>query len=1094
MTETASPNPTPTSTAPAHRYNAGLANAIEPKWQKRWLDASVHHRPNPGQPGFDDSKPKYYVLDMFPYPSGAGLHVGHPEGYTATDILGRYKKMAGHNVLHVMGWDAFGLPAEQHAINTGEHPATFTRGTIDTFRRQLQRFGFAYDWSREVATIDEAFYRWTQWIFLKLYDSWFDPWQGKARPISELIGELENGDLRVAGDGTLTHVGRTSKTLMALGGEPGTQRRWHELSKDEQRAAIDDQRLAYVGEQTVNWCPKLGTVLANEEVIDGRSERGSHPVYRKPLKQWMLRITAYADRLLEGLDTVDWPEDTRSKQRHWIGKSEGAEVDFALDIDTSDPEIDADLPPALRVFTTRPDTIFGATFMVIAPEHPVVDAVLRTPRPATPTDELRAYAEKARNTADVDRQAAKEKTGVFTGLHAINPVTGDRVPVYVADYVLMGYGYGAIMAVPAHDERDFAFAEKFGLPIRDVVYPLAISAMAYYAANAAPGEAVEEDWAQTLADMLGYVTSNDVPPKDFDDALTHVRKNRRGDKPVPAERKELVDASPADLADTERWRGAVRGQWIDTIESLFGQSFDKLRETFASGGYYASQGQPYDGNGYAANSTATVEGSTVSLDGTSTGKAKATITDWLDQTGIGRRRTNFKLRDWLFSRQRYWGEPFPIVFTEAGDHYPIDADALPVKLPDIADYEPAESEDPQPLLAKATGWVRTTAGEAGCSTLDPSTVVYRETNTMPGWAGSCWYYLRYADPHNDDALVSKEAQAYWLGDRGVDLYIGGSEHAVLHLLYARFWHMVLYDLGYVDSPEPFRKLYHQGMITSFAYQRKDKTLVPIDQVENTGTEEEPKYVEPATGEVVNQTIAKMSKSLKNVINPDDVIADFGADTFRLYEMYMGPLEASKPWNTRDIMGLHRFLQRLWRLVIDEETGEPRLAGTADAGVDKQLHRTIAKVEGDIERLSFNTAIAAMIELVNLATTKAGSGPIFTQHQARRVAATLAPFAPHTADELHERLGGVDHAGQQVQTLYNSAWPKYDEGQLVDDEVEVAVQLLGKVKARIMVPADADAKKLEAIALDHEEIKPLLEGKTVRKVIAVPGRLVNIVAN
>jgi leucyl-tRNA synthetase len=1087
MTETASTS----STTPAHRYNAALANAIEPKWQRLWSEAGVFHRPNPGERGFDASKPKFYVLDMFPYPSGAGLHVGHPEGYTATDILGRYKKMAGHNVLHVMGWDAFGLPAEQHAINTGEHPARFTRGTINTFRAQLQRFGFAYDWSREVATIDEGFYRWTQWIFLKLYDSWFDPWQNKARPIAELYGELESGDLRIGGDGSLLHVGRTAKTITALGGEPGTARRWHELSKAEQRAAIDDQRLAYVGEQTVNWCPKLGTVLANEEVIDGRSERGSHPVFRKPLKQWMLRITAYADRLLEGLDTIDWPEETRTKQRHWIGKSEGAEVDFALDIDTSDPEIDADLPPALRVFTTRPDTVFGATFMVIAPEHPVVDAVLRTPRAATPTDELRAYVDKARNTADVDRQAAKEKTGVFTGLHAVNPVTGDRIPVYVADYVLMGYGYGAIMAVPAHDDRDFDFAEKFGLPIKDVVYPVAIAAMAYYSQHAAPNETDDEDWLSTLADMLGYVTSNDLTPRDFDHALTHVRMNRRGTQPVPEERKGMVELSPADLADTQRWRGAVRGQWIDTIESLFGDSFEKLKATFADATYFANMGRPYDGNGYAANSTATVEGSTISLDGMPTAGAKATISDWLDDTGIGRRRVNFKLRDWLFSRQRYWGEPFPIVFTEDGNHYPIDADALPVKLPDIADYEPAESEDPQPLLAKAENWVRTTAGEAGCSAVDPDTVVYRETNTMPGWAGSCWYYLRYADPHNNDALVSPEAQAYWLGDRGVDLYIGGSEHAVLHLLYARFWHMVLHDLGYVDAPEPFRKLFHQGLITAFSFQRPDKTLAPNDTAEEVA---EGQYVEKGTGVRLTPVVAKMSKTLKNVVNPDDIIAEFGADTFRLYEMYMGPLEASKPWNTRDILGLHRFLQRLWRSVIHEETGQPRLAEAVDPAVEKQLHRTIAKVESDIERLSFNTAIAAMIELVNLATSKSGEGAIFTQQQARRVAALLAPFAPHTADELHDRLGGVDHMGQQVRTLYNSTWPRYDESQLVDDEVEIAVQLSGKVKARIMVPADADSERLQAIALDHPEIKPLLEGKTVRKVIAVPGRLVNIVAS
>jgi len=1085
---------TTTPTIPTHRYNAAMANTIEPKWQKLWSEAGVFHRTNPGEPGFDAARPKFYVLDMFPYPSGAGLHVGHPEGYTATDILGRYKKMVGHNVLHVMGWDAFGLPAEQHAINTGEHPASFTRGTIDTFRDQLQRFGFAYDWSREIATIDEGFYRWTQWIFLRLYDSWFDPWLNKARPITELHEGLEGGDLRVAADGSLVHVGRTSKTLMAIGGEPGTQRRWHELSPEDQRQLIDDQRLAYVGEQTVNWCPKLGTVLANEEVIDGRSERGGHPVFRKPLKQWMLRITAYAQRLLDGLELVDWPEDTVTKQRHWIGKSEGAEVDFALDIETDDPEIDADLPPAMRVFTTRPDTIFGATFMVVAPEHPVIDAVLRTPRPDTPADELRAYVDKARNTSDVDRQAAKEKTGVFTGLHAINPVTSERVPVYVADYVLMGYGYGAIMAVPAHDDRDFEFAENFGLTIRDVVYPLAISAMAYYAQHAVDSEIQDETWIIVLADMLGYVTSNDISPADFDSALTHIRLNRRGQKPVPEERKAMIELTPADLADTARWRGAVRAQWVDTIESLFGESFDKMRRIFNGGGYFADQGRCYEGNGYAANSSATAEGSSISLDGMPTSKAKARITDWLAETGIGRRRINFKLRDWLFSRQRYWGEPFPIVFTEDGEHYPVDDAALPVTLPDIADYEPAESEEPQPLLAKAGDWVRTTAGEAGCSALDPDTVVHRETNTMPGWAGSCWYYLRYADPHNSEALVSKEAQAYWLGQGGVDLYIGGSEHAVLHLLYARFWHMVLYDLGYVDAPEPFRKLFHQGLITSFAYQRKDKTLVPTDEVENTGSEDTPRYVERATGEAVMQTTAKMSKSLKNVVNPDDVIAEFGADTFRLYEMYMGPLEASKPWNTRDIMGLHRFLQRLWRLVIDEQTGEPRLAEHADGDIEKHLHRTIAKVEGDIERLSFNTAIAAMIELVNLATNKAGSEAVFTQQQARRLAAVLAPFAPHAADELHQRLGGVDHAGQQTATLYDSAWPMYDETKLVDDEVEIAVQILGKVKARIMVPADADATRLESTALEHPEVKPLLEGKTVRKVIAVPGRLVNIVAN
>ncbi|MEO1007286.1 MAG: class I tRNA ligase family protein [Planctomycetota bacterium] len=1088
----------------AHRYTARLAGEIETRWQRLWAESAAFRCPNPGDPGFDASRDKFFVLDMFPYPSGAGLHVGHPEGYTATDILGRYKKMTGHNVLHVMGWDAFGLPAEQHAINTGEHPATFTRGTIDTFRRQLQMFGFAYDWSREVATIDEDFYRWTQWIFLQIYDSWFDPWQKKARPIADLIAELENGDLRIGVGGDLVHVGRSAKALRALGGEAPTLRAWHELDDADQRTFIDERRLAYIGEQTVNWCPKLGTVLANEEVIDGRSERGGHPVFRKPLRQWMLRITAYAERLLAGLEDLDWPEDTRTKQRNWIGRSEGAEIDFALDVDTEDPDIDADLPPALRVFTTRPDTVFGATFMVIAPEHPVVDAVLGTPRPETPADDLRRYVDEARNKADVDRQAAKDKTGVFTGLYAINPATGDRVPVWVADYVLMGYGYGAIMAVPAHDERDFEFARAFDLPIRDVVYSVPVSAMAYYARHATEAEIADGDkWTQILADLLGYVTANELTPRDFDHALTHVRINRRGERPVPDDRAAHAAPPPADAgapgaAGTRR--GVVQMTWLETIESDFANDFETLRSTFEGGAFYARRGQAYPGQGFAARSTAEAEGYRIALDGLPTATAMAQVGDWLEATGIGRRRVNYKLRDWLFSRQRYWGEPFPVVFTEDGNHYPLDASALPLTLPDVADYLPEESEEPRPLLAKASDWVRTTAGQAGCSMLASDTPVSRETNTMPGWAGSCWYYLRYADPKNDQALCSREAQAYWLGDRGVDLYVGGSEHAVLHLLYARFWHMVLHDLGHVDAPEPFRKLFHQGMITSYAYQRKDKQLVAVDAVDSAGTPDEPRFVERETGEPVHQVVAKMSKSLKNVINPDDVIEQFGADTFRLYEMYMGPLEASKPWNTRDIHGLHRFLQRAWRLVIDEDTGEPRLAADADADVERQLHRTIAKAGEDIERLAFNTAIAALIELVNLATGKAaGTGggdtaPVFTIDQARRFVAILSPFAPHAADEMHARLGGVDHAGSRVETLYLSSWPPFDETQLVDDEVEIAVQLLGKVKARIRVPADADAQRLERIALGHAEIEPLLEGKTVRKVIAVPGRLVNIVAN
>ena len=950
-----------------HRYDARLADEIERRWQEAWERDGIHRVPNPGEPGFDESRPKFYCLDMFPYPSGAGLHVGHPEGYTATDIICRHRRMRGFNVLHPMGFDAFGLPAEQYAVQTGVHPRVTTQAAIDNFRRQLQRFGFSYDWSREFSTIDPEYYRWTQWIWLKAYDSWFDRGLQRARPIAELIAGLDDGSI----------------SIEDADGDPID---WNALDAEGRRGVIDDRRLAYLGEQTVNWCPKLGTVLANEEVIDGRSERGGHPVTRMPLRQWMFRITEYAPRLLDDLDLIDWPESTRSMQREWIGRSEGATIRFELE-GGGDP---------LVVFTTRPDTLFGATYMVVAPEHPLVDAVIA----AGGDPALAAYAHEARNRADVDRMTdSKVKTGVFTGRHAINPATGERIPVWTADYVLAGYGTGAIMAVPAHDQRDFEFARTFALPIVQVV------------AESGPRVGSCDDWTEAQV-----------------------------------------------------------------------------------------------GGGVAVGSA----NDEVSLDGLPTEDAKARIVEWLAARRLGRRTVNFKLRDWLFSRQRYWGEPFPIVFDAEGRHYPVTESALPVVLPDLEDYQPVVSDVPTPPLGKATAWVNTTAGEAGVdpAVLPPDTPVRRETNTMPGWAGSCWYYLRYCDPRNDDRFVSREAERYWLlssrdparGERtcaageasfdatghhvgGVDLYVGGAEHAVLHLLYARFWHKILFDLGEVSTPEPMGRLFHQGLITSFAYRRSDGSLVPVDEVEIREDEQgEETFIETATDEPVERIVAKMSKSLRNVVNPDDVIADYGADTFRLYEMYMGPLEASKPWNTRDIVGVHRFLQRAWRLAIDETTGELVLRDSADDAVERQLHRTIAKVGEDIERLAFNTAIAAMIEFVNVAT---GTG--VTADQLDRFARVLAPFTPHLSEEFRHRLGLEG-------SVVTADWPAHDPAMLVDDTVEVPVQVMGKVRSRIVVAADADAAAMEAAALADERIRELIEGKTVRKVVVVPGKLVNVVAN
>jgi len=1089
-----------------HRYTAGLAGQIESHWQTKWHEDQIYRQPNPGDTAFEAWRPRFYCLDMFPYPSGAGLHVGHPEGYTATDIICRYKRMKGFNVLHPMGWDAFGLPAEQYAIQTGVHPAVTTKKSIETFRRQLKRFGFSYDWSREFGTIDEDYYKWTQWVFLEIYNSWFDEQApnrvdgtpGRARPISQLIAALESTEFLVGGSGRLL---RTS----TLGGvTPVGATRWSQMSSDQRRTFIDNQRLAYVGEMTVNWCPKLGTVLANDEVFDGRSERGGHPVVRKPLRQWMFRITAHAERLLKQLDSLNWPASTKAMQREWIGRSEGAEIRFPI-LDARSKNVVkstmADLPTQdVTVFTTRPDTIFGATYMVVAPEHPLVDQVLAaaakneslTAEQSAQVEKLREYAAWARNRSDIERQESKDKTGVPVGVLCINPATGEPVPVWCADYVLMGYGFGAIMAVPAHDERDFEFARKFNLPMRMVVWPKT--------------DAPTEFW-QLVDAKFGshdYYAAVWVPSMHSAIAVDGMMTALDG---VPGAR-EAVEVIP--LAEGG-WCILVRPPLEDVVIAHLPAPV-----------YQFDLGEPRTDPGFARNSTC----AEFSIDGLSSDDARRTVGEWLERTGRGRRRLNFRLRDWTFSRQRYWGEPLPIVFDAQGNHYPVSAAALPVVLPALDDYAPIESDDPQPLLAKAVSWVHTTAGAAGVdpALLPPNTPVRRETNTMPGSAGSSWYAIRYCDPRNNQRFVGKEPESYWMGPSGgppmraaappvagnaplaansqpdpattlggVDLYMGGSEHAVGHLLYARWWQNVLFDLGHVSSPEPFRTLFHQGLITSHAYQRADKTLVPTDQVKEVS---DTKFIETATGQPVTQIVAKMSKSLKNVVNPDDVVADYGADTFRLYEMYMGPLDMSKPWNPRDIIGLHRFLQRAWRLAIDEQTGSVTAAAAPDPALETLLHRTIHKVAGDIERLSFNTAIAALIEFVNAAVkaspeTKSGEPArgVLTRDQLSRFALCLSPFVPHLAEEIWHRLGLRETTG----TIVRQPWPSVNEAMLKDDQVEIAVQIAGKLKARVMVPAGATDEQAQKIALAHPEIAAAVAGKSVKKVVVVPGRLVNIVA-
>ncbi len=959
-TRTASTDPASSvepADVPAHRYTAALADGIETSWQRRWMDDGTFNAPNPTGPmsdGFDRVAigRHTFVMDMFPYPSGAGLHVGHPLGYIGTDVFARYRRMRGDNVLHTMGFDAFGLPAEQYAVETGQHPRVTTYGNIDVFLAQLRRLGLGHDERRRFATTDPEYYRWTQWIFLQIFNAWYDTELDRARPIEELIAELDDG-----------------QRAPAPGTNPG-DRPWAELTDLERRQVIDNHRLVYRSDSTVNWAPGLGTVLSNEEVTaDGRSERGNFPVFRKPLPQWNMRITAYADRLVRDLDQIDWPEKVRTMQRNWIGRSTGAHVAFAT------PAGD------VEVFTTRPDTLFGATYLVLAPEHPLVDPLTPEGWPAdtpvvwtgdalTPKVAVDTYRLAASRRSELDRQAGdREKTGVFTGSYATNPVTGAPIPIFVADYVLMGYGTGAIMAVPAEDERDWDFATVYGLPI-----------------------------VRTVA-----------PPEGWD-------------------------------------------------------------------------GGAYTGEGERINSANDV----LSLDGLTIDEAKTAVIAWLEAEGRGRGATTYRLRDWLFSRQRYWGEPFPIVYDETGLPVALPESMLPVELPETDDFSPASfppddaGSTPEPPLGRLTDWV-----EVELDLGDGPKTYRRETNTMPNWAGSCWYELRYLDPHNAERLVDPEIERYWLGpnaDRplgGVELYVGGVEHAVLHLLYARFWHKVLFDLGHLSSSEPFHKLINQGMLQLPAYTNADGFYVPAAEV----VEVDGHFTHG--GVEVAQEFGKIGKSLKNVITPEEFIADYGVDTFRLFEMFGGPLEQSRPWDTKAIVGPYRLLQRIWRVVVDERTGEPHVADVpVPDELNRLLHRTIHAVTESYESLRFNTAIARITELNNavVAGYPQGGAP---REVAEAIVLLLAPLAPHISEELWSRLG-------HPASLAWEPLPEANPQLLVEDTVDIPVQVNGKVRAVVQVTAGADAATLEAAARAEEKVLAALDGRDVRRVVAVPGRLVNFV--
>ncbi len=1051
--------------------------AIESRWQQHWAEKKTFRTPNPADSGFDPAKPKYYVLDMFPYPSGVGLHVGHPLGYIATDIVARYKRMRGFNVLHPMGYDAFGLPAEQFAVEHGVHPRVTTEQNIANMTRQLKRLGLSYDWDRCISTTDVDYYKWTQWIFLQLYHSWYDPALKRARPISELRQMLESEVYYVGVDGRL--IDTPAEGLDAVGGAPIGASKWHELGKAQRRAVIDHHRLAYIAEVPVNWCPALGTVLANEEVTnDGRSERGNHPVYRRPLRQWMLRITAYAQRLLDDLENVDWPESIKLMQRNWIGRSEGARVDFPIAYDKHSSTADEIGQDAITVFTTRPDTIFGATYMVLAPEHPLVEALTTADR----SDAVDAYCRQAARKSERERLTepadaeARRKTGVFTGAYVLNPANNEKIPVWVADYVLMGYGTGAIMAVPAHDQRDFEFARQFGLPIRDVVYPPALAAARDFVEWYDEEDVSLPDLGAALVDYIAVRMSQ--PRLDPDAAARWILERRD-----PAHPDRRLGGRRADDAPTGR-RGQAAAVWQQEIERLAGGDVRRLMHAVREGQLIVMLGAASEEPGVNVNSASEA----VSLDGLPTEQAKKVITDYFASRRLGHGQVQYKLRDWLFSRQRYWGEPFPIVYSPEGETIAIKESKLPVELPAMEDFRPTASDDPHappqpPLSRAADSW----------KYVEQDGVRYtREFNTMPQWAGSCWYYLRFIDPKNSERFVDADAERYWMGRQkrcvvadtsaegktpgGVDLYVGGAEHAVLHLLYARFWHKVLFDLGHVSTPEPFGRLFNQGYIQAFAYRDSRGIAVPAEKVE----EKDDRFF--YNGQEVTREFGKMGKSLKNAITPDEICEQFGCDTLRLYEMYLGPLDQSKVWRTRDITGVHRFLQRLWRVFVDEDTSALRVVDTTPPDVLlRRLHKTIKRVTDAMETMSFNVAIAALIELNNELVGR--------DHIERAIATPLvlllAPLAPHVAEELWRLLG-------HRQSLALEPWPVHDSAMLIDDQIELPVQVNGKLRGKIVVPADANDQQVEQAGLADEKVQAAIEGKTVRKVIVIKGRMLNIV--
>ena len=1063
---------------------------FEPKWQARWETQKTFRTPGPGDEDFDPAKPKYYVLDMFPYPSGTGLHVGHPEGYTATDIIGRYKRLTGHNVLHPMGYDSFGLPAEQYAIKTGQHPAITTAANIENFRRQLKSLGFAYDWDREIATTDPQYVRWTQWIFLQLYQSYFCETQHKARPVAELEAQ-----------------GWT-------------------------RGQIDEVRLAYVANTPVWWSPDLGTVLANEEVEEWKAK--GHTVERRPLRQWMLRITSYAQRLIDELDSLDWPEGIKLLQKNWIGRSEGAIVQFQI----------SNFNAHIEVFTTRPDTLFGATYMVLAPEHPLVPQITTADRQPA----VEVYQKSIASKSDMDRgDLNKDKSGVFIGAFAINPANGESIPIWIADYVMMGYGTGAIMAVPAHDERDFEFAQRFNLPIVEVVTQgergrparffspsqetihthhklphwqqnnsacfvtwrlddslpqetldqWETERQAWLNTNPKPwSEETEQDYHRRFSDRLdewldsgsGSCALRDPEVREIvTKALQHFHGERyQLHAFVVMPNHVHVLFSPQDgygLPDIlHSWKSftskEIGRRLGDNGRFWQPEYFDRLirnERHFSKVAQYIVTNPVKANLGQGAFTLWTAHGEEAGgppalpccepgvsihsgfLDGLPTAQAKAKMIEWLESNGKGRRRIQYKLRDWLFSRQRYWGEPFPLVWKD-GQHQAIPESELPLLAPPLADYKP--SGTPEPILSKATEWIQRPDGSI------------RETNTMPQWAGSCWYYLRYCDPSNNERFISHEAEAYWTGTSSnpqspipnpqspsgmVDLYVGGTEHAVLHLLYARFWHKVLFDLGHVTTPEPFQKLVNQGLI-------------------------------------LGEDGQKMSKSRGNVVNPDDVVKEYGADALRLYEMFMGPLEQVKPWQMKGVEGVSRFLARVWRVAFEEQDGQWNISRKiqdlpcADPALRRVVHETIKKVGEDIEKLSFNTAISQMMICTN-AFTQADVVPL---NEFIQFLTVLNPFAPHLSEEIHARVAPV--FSRPAVLLSEQSWPVYDPAALVRNEIEFIIQVNGKLRDRLLLSKDADEAAATAAALRSPKVKEHTDGKTIRKIVFVPGKLLNIVAN